>query len=99
MAHRFQLSSHRQAYKISNRYKFWGRICLKTEHAGRVLAEYHQRACAREGNTRCLLLPRVVGGIFFQNYPGGIGLTSGAVFGLNRGIEALRGVSAKTQNE
>lgn len=41
----------------------------------------------------------MVGGLFYENYPGGSGLTSGAVFGRKAGINAsaiaARGVSSK----
>jgi succinate dehydrogenase/fumarate reductase flavoprotein subunit len=30
----------------------------------------------------------MVGGLFYENYPGGSGLTSGAVFGRKAGINA-----------
>ncbi len=32
----------------------------------------------------------IVGGIFYFNYPGGTGLTSGAVFGRTAGVAAAR---------
>jgi len=46
---RFQLSFNRQAYKIGDRYEFWGGLCLKTEDGGKGLVEDHQRTCARLG--------------------------------------------------
>lgn len=48
---RFQLSFNRQAYKIGDRYKFWGGLCLKTQDGGKGLVEDHQRAAARVGVT------------------------------------------------
>ncbi|ROW15071.1 hypothetical protein VPNG_03474 [Cytospora leucostoma] len=36
---RFQLSFNRQAYKIGDRYKFWGGLCLKTQDGGKGLVE------------------------------------------------------------
>ncbi|KAB5533551.1 hypothetical protein GE09DRAFT_1144233 [Coniochaeta sp. 2T2.1] len=44
----FQHGFNRQAYKIGDRYKFWGAMCLKTED-GKGLVEDHQRTCARLG--------------------------------------------------
>ncbi|KAB5513567.1 hypothetical protein GE09DRAFT_628111 [Coniochaeta sp. 2T2.1] len=46
---RFQLSFNRQAYKIGDRYKFWGGMCLNTQDGGKGLVEDHQRTCARLG--------------------------------------------------
>lgn len=46
---RFQLSFNRQAYKIGERYRFWGGLCLKTEDGGAGLMEDHRRAAARVG--------------------------------------------------
>jgi succinate dehydrogenase/fumarate reductase flavoprotein subunit len=37
----------------------------------------------------------MVGGLFYDNYPGGSGLTSGAVFGRKAGINAARFVSGE----
>lgn len=48
---RFQLSFNRQAYKIGDRYKFWGGMCLKTEDGGKGLIEDHKRAAAKVGLT------------------------------------------------
>lgn len=46
---RFQLSFNRQAYKIGDRYKFWGGLCLKTQDGGKGLIEDHQRAAEKVG--------------------------------------------------
>lgn len=46
---RFQLSFNRQAYRVGDRYKFWGGLCLKTQDGGRGLMEDHRRAAARTG--------------------------------------------------
>lgn len=48
---RFQLSFNRQAYKIGDRYKFWGGLCLKTEDGGKGLVEDHKAAAAQVGVT------------------------------------------------
>ncbi|KAJ4420321.1 hypothetical protein N0V82_004420 [Gnomoniopsis sp. IMI 355080] len=48
---RFQLSFNRQAYKIGDRYKFWGGLCLKTEDGGKGLMEDHKRAAEKVGVT------------------------------------------------
>lgn len=48
---RFQLSFNRQAYRIADRYRFWGGLCLKTEDGGRGLVEDLRRAAARAGVT------------------------------------------------
>lgn len=48
---RFQLSFNRQAYKIGDRHRFWGGLCLKTEDGGAGLMEDHRRAAARLGVT------------------------------------------------
>lgn len=48
---RFQLSFNRQAYKIGDRHKFWGGMCLKTQDGGKGLIEDHQAAAARLGVT------------------------------------------------
>lgn len=48
---RFQLSFNRQAYKIGDRYKFWGGMCLKTQEGGKGLVEDHKRAAERVGVT------------------------------------------------
>jgi tricarballylate dehydrogenase len=36
----------------------------------------------------------LVGGLFFHNYPGGTGLTAGAVFGRRAGYSAAERVAA-----
>ncbi|KAG8165553.1 hypothetical protein KVR01_004105 [Diaporthe batatas] len=46
---RFQLSLNRQAYKIGDRYKFWGGLCLKTQDGGKGLMEDHRRAAEKVG--------------------------------------------------
>jgi precorrin 3B synthase CobZ len=46
---RFQLSFNRQAYKIGDRHKFWGGLCLKTQDGGRGLMEDHRRAADKVG--------------------------------------------------
>ncbi|KAK2604763.1 hypothetical protein N8I77_007664 [Diaporthe amygdali] len=46
---RFQLSFNRQAYKIGDRYKFWGGLCLKTQDGGKGLMEDHRRAADKVG--------------------------------------------------
>lgn len=48
---RFQLSFNRQAYKIGDRYKFWGGLCLKTQDGGKGLVEDHKRAAEKVGVT------------------------------------------------
>lgn len=48
---RIQLSFNRQAYRVGDRYKFWGGICLKTQDGGKGLVEDHQAAAARLGVT------------------------------------------------
>lgn len=48
---RFQLSFNRQAYKIGDRYKFWGGLCLKTEDGGKGLMADHKRAAEKVGVT------------------------------------------------
>lgn len=48
---RFQLSFNRQAYKMGDRYTFWGGLCLKTQDGGKGLVEDHQAAAARVGVT------------------------------------------------
>lgn len=48
---RFQLSFNRQAYKIGDRYKFWGGMCLKTQDGGKGLIEDHQAAAEKVGVT------------------------------------------------
>lgn len=48
---RFQLSFNRQAYKIGDRYKFWGGMCLKTQDGGKGLIEDHKVAAAKVGVT------------------------------------------------
>ncbi len=55
---------------------------LKVDEAGRVLRE---DASAIEGLFAC---GELVGGVFFGGYPGGSGLTSGAVFGRRAGFGA-----------
>jgi succinate dehydrogenase/fumarate reductase flavoprotein subunit len=37
----------------------------------------------------------MLGGLFYENYPGGSGLTSGSVFGWRAGNAAARAVSGK----
>lgn len=39
----------------------------------------------------------MLGGLFYENYPGGSGLTSGAVFGRRAGTAAARGASGKAR--
>ncbi|ROV99095.1 hypothetical protein VMCG_06607 [Cytospora schulzeri] len=46
---RFQLSFNRQAYKIGDRYKFWGGMCLKTQDGGKGLMEDHRNAAEKMG--------------------------------------------------
>ncbi|ROV94443.1 hypothetical protein VSDG_05989 [Cytospora chrysosperma] len=46
---RFQLSFNRQAYKIRDRYKFWGGMCLKTQDGGKGLMEDHRTAAEKMG--------------------------------------------------
>ncbi|KAI3394496.1 hypothetical protein diail_2630 [Diaporthe ilicicola] len=46
---RFQLSFNRQAYKIGDRHKFWGGLCLKTQDGGKGLMEDHRRAAEKVG--------------------------------------------------
>lgn len=48
---RFQLSFNRQAYRVGDRYKFWGGMCLKTQDGGKGFIEDHQAAAARLGVT------------------------------------------------
>ncbi|KAH8878961.1 FAD/NAD(P)-binding domain-containing protein [Thozetella sp. PMI_491] len=48
---RFQLSFNRQAYKIKDRYKFWGGLALKTDEGGKGLVKDLQQASARHGVT------------------------------------------------
>lgn len=48
---RFQLSFNRQAYRIGDRFKFWGGLCLKTEDGGKGLMEDHKRAAEKVGVT------------------------------------------------
>lgn len=48
---RFQLSFNRQAYKIGDRYRFWGGLCLKTEDGGKGLMEDHKKAADKVGVT------------------------------------------------
>ena len=38
----------------------------------------------------------LVGGLFYENYPGGSGLTSGAVFGRRAGRSAARMASRRS---
>lgn len=46
---RFQLSFNRQAYKIGDRHKFWGGLCLKTQDGGKGLMDDHRRAAEKVG--------------------------------------------------
>lgn len=46
---RFQLSFNRQAYRIGDRYKFWGGMCLKTQDGGKGLVEDHRNAADKVG--------------------------------------------------
>lgn len=46
---RFQLSFNRQAYKIGDRHKFWGGLCLKTQDGGKGLIDDHRRAAEKVG--------------------------------------------------
>ncbi|KAK7728746.1 hypothetical protein SLS53_009374 [Cytospora paraplurivora] len=46
---RFQLSFNRQAYKIGDRHKFWGGLCLKTQDGGKGLVEDLFSATAKLG--------------------------------------------------
>ena len=39
----------------------------------------------------------MVGGLFYENYPGGSGLTSGAVFGRKAGINAAKLAQGETK--
>ncbi|CAM1504907.1 Fc.00g024980.m01.CDS01 [Cosmosporella sp. VM-42] len=48
------------------------------------------------GNLFCC--GEMMGGLFFQNYPGGSGLTSGAVFGRRAGIAAARAAKANLRD-
>lgn len=41
----------------------------------------------------------MMGGLFYENYPGGSGLTSGAVFGRRAGTEAARATLSKLKSE
>ncbi|KAL2831462.1 hypothetical protein BDW59DRAFT_140199 [Aspergillus cavernicola] len=50
---RFQLSFNRQAYKLNDRYQFWGGLALKTENGGKGLVEDHKAAALRHGVTLC----------------------------------------------
>lgn len=45
---RFQLSFNRQAYKVHDRFKFWGGLHLKTQDGGKGLIEDHIRAAKRK---------------------------------------------------
>ncbi|KAF2027877.1 fumarate reductase flavo protein subunit precursor [Setomelanomma holmii] len=46
---RFQLSFNRQAYKVNNRFKFWGGMALKTEDGGKGLIADHQAVARKRG--------------------------------------------------
>lgn len=46
---KFQLSFNRQAYKIGDRFKFWGGLVLKVEDGGKGLTQQHQANVARKG--------------------------------------------------
>jgi precorrin 3B synthase CobZ len=48
---RFQLSFNRQAYKLNDRYQFWGGLALKTQDGGKGLVEDHIAAAHRHGVT------------------------------------------------
>ncbi|CAN8097553.1 unnamed protein product [Discula destructiva] len=48
---RFQLSFNRQAYKVDDRYKFWGGLCLKTQDGGEGLMEDLTKAAGKAGVT------------------------------------------------
>ncbi|CAG8419626.1 unnamed protein product [Penicillium salamii] len=50
---RFQLSFNRQAYKLNDRYQFWGGLALKTENGGKGLVDDHTAAARRHGVTVC----------------------------------------------
>ncbi|KAJ5308896.1 hypothetical protein PENANT_c013G11686 [Penicillium antarcticum] len=50
---RFQLSFNRQAYKLNDRYQFWGGLALKTQDGGKGLVEDHKAAAHRHGVTMC----------------------------------------------
>jgi succinate dehydrogenase/fumarate reductase flavoprotein subunit len=45
----FQLSFNRQAYKIGERFKFWGGMVLSVVDGGKGLTAQHQANCARRG--------------------------------------------------
>jgi precorrin 3B synthase CobZ len=46
---RFQLSFNRQAYRVNDRWKFWGGLCLKTQDGGKGLIADHIAAAKRHG--------------------------------------------------
>ncbi|KAJ5758004.1 uncharacterized protein N7511_006698 [Penicillium nucicola] len=50
---RFQLSFNRQAYKLNDRYQFWGGLALKTQDGGKGLVEDHKAAALRHGVNLC----------------------------------------------
>ncbi|KAJ5996265.1 hypothetical protein N7499_007420 [Penicillium canescens] len=50
---RFQLSFNRQAYKLKDRYHFWGGLSLKTQDGGKGLVEDYKAAALRHGVTLC----------------------------------------------
>jgi tricarballylate dehydrogenase len=62
---------------------------LKVDEAGGVV---HQDGSTIPGLFAC---GELVGGVFFNGYPGGSGLTSGAVFGRRAGYGASRYVQAR----
>ncbi|MCG5215200.1 FAD-dependent tricarballylate dehydrogenase TcuA [Streptosporangium sp. KLBMP 9127] len=63
---------------------------LKIDTAGRVIDD------ADEAITGLFAAGEMAGGLFFHNYPGGSGLSAGAVFGRRAGVEAADLVSAHT---
>lgn len=46
---RFRLSFNRRTYKIGDRYKFWGGMCLKTQGGGKGQIEDHRTAAENMG--------------------------------------------------
>jgi tricarballylate dehydrogenase len=75
-------------------YEAYGVTCGITFTFGGLAVDADARVIGEDGNPIPGLFAagELVGGLFYFNYPGGTGLTSGSVFGRTAGAGAARGV-------
>ena len=73
-------------------FEAYGITCGITFTFGGLAVDAGARVCAEDGEPMPDLYAagELVGGLFYFNYPGGTGLTSGAVFGRVAGTAAAK---------